>query len=114
MPGVPIEMPSETVMVPNVVLLPPAASAPFAAASASLSMCMLQGVRLLHVEATPTCGRRKSRSVYPTARSIDLLGVCLTPSNTRLEWARGLTLRRVMIGAPGEHGYSAASAPARS
>ncbi len=62
MPGVPIEMPSDTVMVPNVVLLPPAALAPFAAASASLSMCMLQGVRLLQVEAMPTCGFLKSRS----------------------------------------------------
>mgnify|MGYP000267862738 CR=1 FL=1 len=36
MPGVPIEMPSDTVMVPKVVLLPPAALAPLAAASASL------------------------------------------------------------------------------
>jgi hypothetical protein len=53
MPGVPIEMPSETVIVPNTVALPPAPSAPLAAASASRSMCMLQGVSVLHVDATP-------------------------------------------------------------
>jgi hypothetical protein len=101
MPGVPIEMPSDTVMVPNVVLLPPAASAPFAAASASLSMCMLHGVRLLHVEAMPTCGFLKSRSTNPTARSIARLGVCLTPSNTSFEYGRGSTLRRLIERAPG-------------
>ena len=62
-PGDPIEMPSDTVMVPNVVLLPPEASTPAAAALASLSMCMLQGVRLLQVDATPTEGLVKSLSV---------------------------------------------------
>jgi hypothetical protein len=42
--------------------LPPAESAPLAAATASLSMCMLHGVRLLHVEATPMAGFLKSAS----------------------------------------------------
>jgi hypothetical protein len=36
MPGVPIEMPSDTVIVPKIVLLPPASSAQAAAAVAGL------------------------------------------------------------------------------
>ncbi len=48
-------------------------------------MCMLQGVRLLQVEAMPTCGFSKSASTKPTARSIARPGVCLTPSTTRRE-----------------------------
>ena len=63
MPGAPFEMPSETVIVPNVVLLPPDLSIAAAAARASLSMCMLHGVRLLHVEATPIAGFLKSASL---------------------------------------------------
>ena len=52
-------MPSETVMVLNTTLFAPAASAPFAASSASVSMCMLQGVVMLQVEAMPICGFKK-------------------------------------------------------
>ena len=78
-------MPSETVMVPNTVALPPAPSTPRTAASARRSMCMLQGVSVLQVEAMPICERRKSRSSKPVARSIARLGVCLTPSNTTRE-----------------------------
>jgi hypothetical protein len=63
MPGAPFEMPSDTVIVPKVVLLPPALSTAAAAARASLSMCMLQGVRLLQVEATPIAGFLKSASL---------------------------------------------------
>jgi hypothetical protein len=62
MPAVPFEMPSETVMVPKIVLLPPAASTPAAARRASPSMCMLQGVRLLQVDTTPIAGLVKSAS----------------------------------------------------
>ncbi len=61
MPGVPIEMPSETVMVLNSTLLPPAASTPAAASRASSPMCMLQGVTFAQVEATPICGLREIR-----------------------------------------------------
>ncbi len=85
MPGVPIEMPSETVMVPNVIALAPAASTPPAASRASSSMCILQGVMLLHVDAMPTCGFSKSASPNPTARNIALLGACFTPSTTMRE-----------------------------
>ena len=59
-------------------------------------MCMLHGVRLLQVEAMPTCGLLKSASSKPTARSMARLGVCLTPSNTSLEYGRTSTLRRVI------------------
>ena len=52
-------------------------------------MCMLHGVRLLQVDATPTCGLSKSASWKPTARSIARLGVCLIPSTTRREYLRG-------------------------
>jgi hypothetical protein len=57
MPGVPMEMPSDTVMVLNSTLLPPAASTPAHASRANSPMCMLQGVTLPQVEATPICGR---------------------------------------------------------
>ena len=66
MPSVPIEMPSEMVMVLKMIALPPAAFAPFSASSASLSMCMLQGVTLLQVEAMPICGFLKSSGLKPT------------------------------------------------
>ena len=85
MPGVPIEMPSDTVMVLKVTALAPCASTPAAAKRASSSMCMLQGVRLLQVEAMPTCGFSKSASLNPTACSIARAGACLTPSTTILE-----------------------------
>ena len=66
MPSVPIEMPSDIVIVLKIVPLPPAASTPSAASRASWSMCILQGVTMLHVEAMPTWGFEKSLSLYPT------------------------------------------------
>ena len=74
MPGVPFEMPSETVIVLNSTLLPPAASAPAPASRARTSMCMLHGVTMLQVDAMPTCGFAKSSSLKPTARSIARAG----------------------------------------
>ena len=53
MPGEPIEMPSETVMVLNSTLLAPAASTPAAASRASSARCMLHGVTFAQVEAMP-------------------------------------------------------------
>src|SRR5690348_9448183 len=82
-------MPSETVIVLNKTLLPPAASAPVAASRASSAICMLQGVTLAHVEATPICGFEKSASVKPTARNIAREAACLAPSTTRREYSRG-------------------------
>src|SRR5689334_1644578 len=84
-------MPSETVMVLNSTPLPPAPSAPAMASVASSLMCMLQGVRLAHVEATPICGFWKSASWKPTARSIARDGVCFAPSTTRREYCRAST-----------------------
>ena len=44
MPSVPIEIPSEMVMVLKITAFPPASFAPAAASLASSSMCMLHGV----------------------------------------------------------------------
>jgi hypothetical protein len=67
MPLVPIEMPSEMVMVLNITALPSALLTPTAAASASLLMCILHGVTMLQVDATPICGFLKSSLLKPTA-----------------------------------------------
>ena len=39
-----------------------------------------------HVEQMPIWGLEKSLSSNPTARNIDLLGACSTPSTTILEY----------------------------
>ena len=91
MPGVPFEIPSETVIVLNTMLFAPAASAPAAASRASASMCMLHGVSMLQVDAIPTCGFAKSSSVKPTARSIARPGALGAPSTTTRELSRGST-----------------------
>ena len=93
MPGVPIEMPSDTVMVLNSTLLPPPPSMPAHASRARSPMCMLQGVRFAQVEATPICGLWKSSSAKPTARSMARAGACVSPSTTRRECRRGSMLR---------------------
>ena len=54
-------------------------------------MCMLQGVRLAQVEATPICGLAKSASWNPTARSMARDGVCFAPSTTSREYLRWST-----------------------
>src|SRR5207302_4991731 len=87
-----MEMPSETVMVLNSTLLPPAPSTPTDASRASSPMCMLQGVTFPQVEATPICGRPKSSSRNPTARSMAREGACLAPSITIREYPRGSML----------------------
>ncbi len=84
-----MEIPSDTVMVLNCTLLPPAASAPAAAASARWLIWTLQGVRFDQVEAMPICDLVKSASPNPTARNMERAGVCLTPSTTVLEYCRG-------------------------
>ena len=84
-PSVPMEMPSEIVMVLKMIDLPPASSAPRAEARASLSMCMLQGVTMLQVEAMPIWGLAKSASVKPTACSMARLAARSTPSVTAEE-----------------------------
>src|SRR5690606_29488350 len=92
MPSVPLEMPSDTVMVPKMMPLPLAASTLRLTSSASVLMCMLQGVTMLQVEAMPTWGLRKSASLKPTAWSIARPGTFATPSVTILEGRRRFSL----------------------
>ncbi len=79
-PSVPIEMPSETVIVPKTCGIVPAARSASMARSASGAIPTLQGVRLLWALATPTMGFWKSASPKPTARSIERLGARSSPS----------------------------------
>src|SRR5471032_2679061 len=74
MPCVPMEMPSEMVMVLKMSGLLPALVTPSAAAMASWSMWALQGVTWLQVEATPICDLAKSPRSNPTAWSMARLG----------------------------------------
>src|SRR5699024_9420281 len=83
-PSVPIEIPSDTVIVLNIIGTPPASRAPSRDAKARPSICILQGVTWLHVLAIPIIGFLKSSSVIPTARSIARLGDFLVPSKTLL------------------------------
>ena len=70
MPSVPIEMPSDTAIVPNSSGTAPACRTPSLAAAARPLRWTLQGVTSFHDEATATCGRVRSSSDSPTARSI--------------------------------------------
>ena len=90
MPSVPIEIPSEIVMVLNITALPLAWSTPAPAASANLLICMLQGVTMLQVEAMPICGFLKSSLLKPTACSMARLGARSMPSTTKDEKLRVL------------------------
>ena len=80
-----MEMPSDTVIVEKITGFAPCSSTPAAASRASSSICILHGVRLLQVEAMPTCGFLKSPSAKPTACNMARAGACLMPSTTRLE-----------------------------
>ena len=102
-------IPSATVIVPKMIDYAPAPSAPAAASRASWSMCMLQGVTMLQVEAMPMIGLEKSASEKPTARSIERLGVRSGPSTTTEEYARSLSLG-LLIGGGRDH----QSAPGRA
>ena len=88
MPSWPIEMPSDTEMVPNSSGKPPAACTPSLTALASRSSDRLQGVISFQLEATPTCGFSQSSSPIPTARSMPRDAVASSPSVTTRE--RGL------------------------
>src|SRR5665213_1225402 len=100
MPGVPMLIPSDTVIVPKMTALPPAASAAAAASRASSSMCMLHGVTMLQVDAIPTIGLPKSASVKPTARSMERFGERSSPSTTTEEKVRSGFLVALMGGGP--------------
>ena len=70
-PRVPIEIPSEIVMVLKRTDLSPASSTELHMVCANSLMCMLQGVTFDQVEAMPTCGFLKSSSEKPVGLSID-------------------------------------------
>ncbi len=78
-PSVPIEIPSDTVMVPKIWGIAPRARAAASARRASTSSPALQGVMVLQPLAMPTIGFSKSASVKPTARSMARLGARWTP-----------------------------------
>ncbi len=79
-PSVPIEMPSETVIVPKTCGIVPASRRAAIARSARAPIPTLQGVRFEWALATPTMGFWKSASPKPTARSMERLGARSTPS----------------------------------
>ena len=82
MPSWPIEMPSDTEMVPNSIGKPPAACTPSFTALASRSSDRLHGVISFHDDATPICDLTQSSSPMPTARSIPRAAVFSRPSVT--------------------------------
>ena len=71
MPSVPIEIASETVIVPNVKGVPPAANTPRFTSSTKGSIPALHGVTSLWVDAIPTKGAAMSLSLSPIAFIID-------------------------------------------
>ena len=84
-PSVPMEIPSEIVMVLKMIALPPALSTPSADSRARPSMCILHGVTMLHVEAMPTMDLEKSLLLNPTGSSIARLAARLGPSRSSEE-----------------------------
>ena len=74
MPSWPIEIPSDTVIVPNSRATPPASRMPALTSSASGRSVMLHGVISFHELAMPICGFSQSSSVNPIARSIARAG----------------------------------------
>ena len=90
MPSWPIEMPSETEIVPNSIGNPPAARTPSLARLASRSSERLQGVISFHDDATPICGLTQSSSPMPTARSMARAGPSRrrrSPPSCAASWA---------------------------
>ena len=79
MPSVPIEMPSEIVIVPNICGIAPAACAACSARVANVPNPALQGVIVLYALAIPIIGLLKSPSPKPTARNMARLGERCTP-----------------------------------
>ena len=97
-PSWPIEIPSDTEMVPNCIGKPPAAITPFFDAFAKRSNERLQGVISFQDEAIPICGLAKSSSFIPTARNIPRAGARSIPSVTKPE--RGFILLLIEIPIP--------------
>src|SRR3989338_3290118 len=91
-PGVPIEIPSDTVGTPKVNPAPLYFFMPFLTAIANLSICILHGVTSDHVEATPIIGFLKSSSLKPTALNIPLFGALASPSVIMLDFIFNLAI----------------------
>ena len=92
-PSVPIDMPSEIVMVPNVCGIAPATRVACSARAVSIPSPALQGVMVLYALAIPTIGLLKSSSPKPTARNMARLGERCTPCvMTLLLMLFGITL----------------------
>lgn len=102
MPSVPMEMPSEIVMVLNITAFPPAALVAFSLCRARSLMCMLQGVTMAQVDAMPIWGFLKSSSVKPTGWSMAREGARSGPSTTLEEYflfvIRGILMDGVGMG----------------
>ncbi len=81
-PSWPIEIPSETEIVPNSIGKPSAPRTPSFARLASRERERLHGVISFHDDATPTCGLPQSSSLMPTARSIARAPARCMPSVT--------------------------------
>ncbi len=73
-PGVPIEMPSETTMVCASSGVPPASRIPALTSSANRARCMLQGVTSEGLPMTAIRGLSRSSSLNPVARNIARAG----------------------------------------
>ena len=82
MPSCPMEMPSDTEMVPNCMGNPPAACTPSLAAVASRANDKLHGVISFHEDAIPIWGLAKSVSPMPTARNMPRAAARSSPSVT--------------------------------
>ena len=82
MPSWPMEMPSETEMVPNWSGYPPPECTPSFDACARRSSERLHGVISFQELAMPICGLSQSASPIPTARSIPREVVASIPSVT--------------------------------
>ncbi len=89
MPSVPMEMPSETAMVPNSSGTAPPWRMPSFAAAARPLRWTLQGVTSFQEEATATCGRPRSSSDRPTARSMARAGARAGPVVSGPDRGRG-------------------------
>ena len=98
MPWVPIEMPSDTVIVLKSTPLPPDTFTEFSTTSASLLICILHGVTFAPVDAMPTKDFEKSSEVNPTPRSIDLDAAWFGPSTRSFEYFLELIFFILSIG----------------
>ncbi|CAB4572332.1 unannotated protein [freshwater metagenome] len=84
-PSWPIEIPSDTEIVPNCIGNPPASRTPCLEAFAKRSSERLQGVISFQEDAIPICGLTQSSSPIPTARNIPRAGDLSKPSVTTPE-----------------------------